>query len=389
MTHTLSVVAFLSALTAAACGKVVPVDTDGGVGSDDASLFDAAPVNVCLADTIAFDDLLPCVLEAQCGYFVRCEFSSFTVEECVVLFGNEIGTTFEHIEDAIAQGTVSYDATAAAACAEGFSTASCDAYNEGGDCEAVFVGTIADGTSCYLDEECSGIDADCDGGGNPDQCSVGSCVDQAAIGEDCRFRSCASGDHCVDNGNERQCESGALNSECSDDYDCDSGLYCPAGTCQEGLAINLACTQDSQCLDPMRCVADQCAFVDTVGSPCEYSCDNNLICEGFAPPTLGTCAEKHDVGGTCEYNSHCVAGLFCRDSDSICQTRPVLGQACMPNDCAQGLYCTNELPGSPQDPPPGTCVEPSANGQPCDRDRHCTSGICNGSDLCEGFMSCY
>ncbi len=383
----------ITLLSFMACGEVVPVNTDGGAGSDDASLFDAAPGDICQADIIPFDDLLPCIVQAQCEYFVRCEAAEFTVEECVALFAENAASVFTRTEEAIGEGRVTYDGTAAAACSQGFATASCNDNNDGGggDCQALFVGSIADGASCFIDEECIGVDANCDGGSSPDQCSMGVCVDRAGLDEDCSIRSCFRGDHCVEtNVSVEQCKSGALNADCNSDWHCDSGLYCPAGTCQEGLAINIACTENSQCADPMRCIADTCAFTDTLGVPCENSCDNNLICERSAPsPALGICVEKYEAGATCERNSQCVSGLLCRDSDSTCQPRPVLNEPCMRFDCVQGLYCTNELPGTPQPAPAGTCVEPSANGQPCDRDRHCTSRICSSANVCEEYMSCY
>jgi hypothetical protein len=381
----------------AGCGEVVPVDN--GAAIDGGSEIDAGTNGgPCDGASIAIEDLANCVVAAQCEFFVTCEGVADTVEECIENFGGELEGDFQRTLDAVAAGRTTYDGAAAATCLAGFEDLACNE-EPGQDCDDVFVGTAADGLQCYIDDECSGLDADCDSGNCDDQCCLGVCVDNAAIGQDCTQRNCVRGARCDSSNGNNTCVSTAEGSSCDFDFHCDDNLFCgPGNICVEALAINLPCVRDSQCEDPMTCIGEQdggaggptmpgtCRFVDTVGAPCDNFCRNDLFCQQPESGGQALCAEKLPIGGSCRDNNECHNGLACRPNDQTCQPEPSLGMPCQPGDCAQGLFCTAELPDGGST---GICAEPVVTGLACDRDSHCETNICGGSQVCEDYVSCY
>ena len=184
------------------------------------------------------------------------------------------------------------------------------------------------------------------------------------------------------------CPVGPVVSECTDDGDCDDGLYCNGvetcvdGACQPGTPIN--------CDDGVTCTVDSCNedtdMCDNV--PNNALCDNGQFCDG----TEICDSDNGCLGGS----DPCLAGQVCDETfdecvadctadDAVCDD----GDTCTTDSCdtATGL-CNNE-PNYPccgdtycdtgEDP----CSCSVDCGTPTSTETACSDGIDND---CDGFI---
>jgi hypothetical protein len=106
---------------------------------------------------------------------------------------------------------------------------------------------------------------------------------------------------------------------------------------------------------------------------------------------LGKCTEyPSTVGAGCAESLQCDGGLWCDQTNWQCAARKPANDACnSSNECNYGLFCDAEITGTV----PGKCTAPQNNGTVCERESHCSSGICaaNASsiNLCMAYDNCY
>lgn len=296
-------------------------------------------LGACNGDDAETPDALFADLNAAlCENLVTCNVYPDT-ETCVEssLEGQE---ELADLNAAIAAGTVVYDSGSGAACLDAFrdfNPCSLDFLAGDGEdieaaCDAVFVGQVELGGTCYLDEECADrgeCDADC-----PDACCSGVCVapdvepPRAEIGDPCESV-----------------------------FDCVNAAYC---------AVDLA-TGDGTC-----------AARVPLGQPCDdpFACEAGSACDLDFLTLMGTCIVLPAEGEACNPDSFVGCNrldLTCDEVDSICKTAPGVGDTCDPTSefaCVEYAECVD-----------GTCAALPSLGDSCAEldclgDLVCDSGVC-------------
>jgi hypothetical protein len=278
------------------------------------SLVVAVGAAACGGGGVKLTDLADEVHDAQCEWAVRCGVLPNT-EACAAL-----GTADDEIaqlQASVDAGRLSYDEDKAADCVDAFADASCELFgvSEAAQaCEEVFTGLVADGGTCYDDEECVSdncqqTDPACDMA-----CCAGTCMPgdpEAQIGEDCSEADCVDGAHCA--------------------FDSASSTF----KCEADIAEGQACTGGG--------------------------CADGLFCDVTDPQTgAGTCKAPADEGQTCNPQSFFGACAridnWCNPATSKCEKRKAPGEACDVeiDNCVEYAECQN-----------GTCVGDVAEGAAC------------------------
>lgn len=316
-----------------------------------------------------------------------------TIEECISLQARS-GSGLGEVDAALARGTVLLDEDAVAACTADM-LAVCPAGLAArlpGACGEVFVGTLANGEPCAIDEECAEGTCDFAEGASCGVCTEGT----AALGATCRRNAeCAPSEEgpveCAGGAQESPvCRlakpftivpsgpSGPCGSPLTDDNTlvaCTEGLYCDTtGICRPPLAVGApcepyvdACVPGAECRpvegsSSLFCVA--ITYLDEVGAECDV--DEWLgtrLCNGVAnlgcdPDTL-RCVTLGDgsLGSACASTAGCAEGLRCALVGESTQCIALFedGYACSyGGECASG-FCRRG-----DDAPSGTCETPIA-----------------------------
>jgi hypothetical protein len=127
---------------------------------------------------------------------------------------------------ALTSPSVDFDADAAGDCRDEAEGASCSQFFSGAEvtpaCDRVYSGTLADGATCEIDQECASAYCAFDF-----EASENVCATLPGAGAACEFR-CEDGLACIDGMCSDLLANGA---ECMSDLDCESG-YC-ATTCAD------------------------------------------------------------------------------------------------------------------------------------------------------------
>lgn len=240
--------------------------------------------------------------------------------------------------------------------------------------------------------------ADCDPG---DGCyftgwaGMGQCAPLNAITFCTGDGDCGAGEFCFDEVDDTPycMAQGTLGPACDSAWEA-NGAMCPAGTfcdghfCREVGQVGALCdgqTSNPTCAEGLYCDANQwpsvCVPSDVAqGGACQQwstwmnQCQPGLTC------VTGTCQPPLGVGGGCQYDSTCQAGLICSDLDGTCQSPLANGQTCFTNNECQGGACINN-----------TCADDIAAGGACDTDNgqgQCAPGyFCDGiSDTCQAWV---
>lgn len=286
------------------------------------------------------------------------------------------------LEEAIARGSVTYDASRADACLAAVAAAGCGAIDRPSlpDCEAALAGTIAPGGACSIDEECMG-DSYC----RTDAACPGTCQARVASG-----------------------------SACTSDAACQAGLRCAGGTCQAPARAGAACEGPTmiQCAGGLLCLgasaggagmparAGACRAIDAVrsaalGDLCDPQSSEGPLCmaglscalTGVSGGTMPVfeCESEASSGGPCHLGvpDPCPTGEFCDgvmpfmgDFDGTCTALPGSGEPCQGGRCAEGLRCNAA----------STCTPVSDVGGACSEGADCYSGSCEGGTCVEGML---
>lgn len=375
-------VRFLALGVALALAAGCPDSRGGGGGGGGPVSIDALPTETadaycdlllnCLGggdDTAGIRLLLADPL--QCRDFVRRAF----------LQQGDFGDLIEQVRG----GTVMYDGAAAGAClAEVGRT--CAAILSGGSpfesCATVFTGTVAEGGSCFIDEECAG-DTHCDHGMSFPEACPGVCRPRVALGEvcfgsdecsregvsgavGCEWDEATMSSRCLevraeaDAGEGQPCGLVSQTSTTQTIRACARGLWCTAdessmGVCRAPIAAGAACTSsDEVCVDGHFCAGGVCravTIVRTAGQACDEA--TLTVCDPLARLAC--------VAGTCQSTGSGTAGSMCGTGDLI----EVIS-------CNEGLVCHRDTM---------TCGAPKPAGAACETGIECDSGDCDSSTM--------
>jgi len=406
----------LTAVLSAACGKIKEVSPDGG-GSDAAPEVDAAPPDPCTeSEELTLDEAVTCVKTAACGLFSRC-FAPFEEGQCdenvpFTIFGENTQFNQHAIAEAIEAGIIEYHPEAIAACMAVFRDTSCQEFNSSSgefvDLCPFLTGTVADGDDCVIDFECATPHAVCKEVTKcteDDVCCVHGCVAPSPVDGPCDdFNDtllCEPGDHCVESGEFNVCRSGGDGAPCQSSSQCDPGLWCQDGSCRVEVASGAECYDDTMCSGPETCLGDDleggevlsvCGRSDREGDQCDGSC-SGFDCDQPVQSELGTCVPYlREEGADCSRLGCSLPGWVCDSGADQCVPRLPVGAVCSElatQQCLFGLFCTNEITEAAE----GVCSGPQADGELCEEDDQCRSGICGGGDpdalTCLPYPGCY
>ncbi|MBK8263258.1 MAG: hypothetical protein IPK80_18180 [Nannocystis sp.] len=308
---------------------------------------------------IAYEELPAEQVDALCDYMVRC---GFATDEglCAAAWGQFIRPD-PNLDAAIEDGSVEYDAKAAEQCLEDAREAACGGIffedAPSGACEKVFVGTIANGDACWIDEQC--VSQTCQVADCAMACCQGVCVappPDAAIGGDCSVQDCVSGAYC--------------------EYNFDDGSY----TCQAQKGAGVECFGDYECSGSLGCFDGSCQVAPAEGAPCLGGrCGGALGCD----ITSNTCQKLRGEGQSCEpAASLCAFGLACSTASMKCEAPSGVGSACSFDSGCSDAWCDYDF-----DTGAGTCQPRLANGAACEFDDSCQSlycaeGLCGPEAVC-------
>lgn len=277
---------------------------------------------------------------AECEAMVRCE----EVEDAATcdVANVRVNQDQQTLLAAIADGTVSYDAEAAARCVDFIAMQMCTfpGFHVDSPCDDVFTGTVPPGGACFIDTQCAAggtcnqDNPNCD---TTTSCCVGTCAGS--------FSESPIGGPCGDNMH-----------YCSIDSYC-GGTTCAALVATEGAA----CTDVEACANPMICNVNfmtgmgTCKTPAATGAACVRSdlrpCSDS---RDYCDAQMLKCVHGVAPGGSCA-NAQCVDWAKC--IGNMCVADRKLGETCStaanaPN-CAGTLKCTM---GTCQAPPAGmTC----------------------------------
>jgi hypothetical protein len=301
--------------------------------------------------SVSIDNYPAAVRDAFCHYLTRCG----DVESFATCRTANIGRTFvvsASERAGIDMSKIRYSAESAASCLDALANLSCDLTSQSSRttpdaCRQLVTGTLHDGDTCALDDEC--ISEVCEVPACNMACCMGKCAGNAApslakLGQPCDLSACVAGAFCDDT--TLVCTalkpSGAT---CQFQQECGYGLAC-LNTCQAlptlGQACTVACRDDGTTCSP---TSHTCIKVGLAGSTCTPSA---LISE---------CSPLYP----CDQTGHCTAGI-------------ALGQPCTQGDLCTGdrAFCDIATGQAA-----GMCALPKPDGSACTRDSACDSVFCD------------
>ena len=285
-----------------------------------------------------------------------------TQERCL-----EVGTQllvrnaeFDELLASAKQGTIRYDATAAAACWAAMRQCGApEQLGQIGACREMFEGSGAEGSACHVDQDCAG-DAYCANPADPLSPPVcpGVCRARKMSGASCSFdvecaaskgfaacRAVEAGRACTDYAIAAAARVGEACgfSDAASLTPCGSGAWCDrAGTCRAVLAVGEACAStDDVCATGSLCQQQDgggaCAIMQ-VAKKAGDVCDpvSSGICDPFSSLecTAGACVLTGDgaQGAHCRSSDFgqlsCQSGLMCNNTTRVCQPLAKIGEAC-------------------------------------------------------------
>ena len=203
----------------------------------------------------------------------------------------------------------------AVTCKAAVDTAACNTLLADGVKECDFRGTLADGTACASDSQCTSgacfVDA---------KTSCGKCGPRAAEGADCTSSKCTRGLTC--SAANKCVKAVGDGGTCDQSTPCELSLGCLRGKCGKGLAEGAACKNGMNetpcngftglyCRPPSATVADGTCTQFTVATANElcgvtlqptvdFSFCENSQCVGATSTTRGTCKSYLADGAACD-----------------------------------------------------------------------------------------
>lgn len=334
----------------------------------------------CDGGEVSFEDLpselsaTACAAYQSCGsaYALSGPMASDQCDEYVESVLRNIA--FPPYRTAIESGTIVYDAAAAADCLAAYEGLDCEIV--GGTalgwahiarCSRIFVGQVAVGGACELDEECD-EGSFCGGLGCP-----GTCEPRTPPG-----------------------------GTCTEPSECQLGYLCTDGTCRERVvssgegtctgSATLECGFGNACVGATSETPGQCTpyselMTRAAGESCDLTasqlCQTGLSCV-LIDAGVYECRAQAASGGPCFQGapSMCPADHQCMPGvsafEGTCVPLPREGESCTLGalPCGLGLTCSS-----------GTCRAMANIGEACADNsgcfsNRCESGVCVGPQIC-------
>jgi hypothetical protein len=288
------------------------------------------------------------------------------------------------LNDAIARGTVTYDASAMRTCLDAYPLLNCDYSNQASllaACQTAWSGHVALGGSCYSNMDCSG-------GMFTTFCSsTGTCPGL------CQAR-------------------GALGQLCNVDDDCQTDLVCDTDkqACVTRLNLGNPCDSTSntngKCGGMTVCQQDtptsqaHCAARSGAaeGQPCDglLGCGQGLVCassgevsDASSTGIVYTCQKGSTANGPCRYalGNPCPEAQYC----PVAYANAATGQAQCTPQLATGAQCSGtvayECAADGWCGPNNICVVQQHIGGSCQHNGDCYSNLCTNS-VCVEHLDC-
>lgn len=208
-------------------------------------------------------------------------------------------------------------------CTSAYSSVSCEnVLKQPDNCKSV-AGSLADGSPCGEDAQCTGRACNRTGDSN-----CGACGQRVAAGGDCTTGKCDDGLTCAQNS---KCVAGAAaGASCGETQPCQSGLVCSKGTCGQGAAAGGSCADGEACnpfkglaCDPTSKTCKE-VKVANAGEKCGLVDGQFVLCAAGGTCKSGTCAAPLADGASCTAD-----GAGCQE----------------PAECLNGV-CTISDPGA-------------------------------------------
>lgn len=316
-------------------------------------------------------------------------------------------------QKAVDEGRQTFDAEAAEACVERLkeelddstpceqffgpfeSPSTFNADDPENPCERVFRPAVEQDGKCLIRGDCkSGMY--CDLEAESGEC-WGRCKSLSAQGESCDFtaNNCESGLRCVD-GTCQQPPERDIGEQCKWDTQCSGDLNCielpdDGQRCREPQGPGQPCTTTGGCESGTVCAVDPadpdgtdriCVKRESKGDG--ETCTETAMCESGLTCTDEDVCRSFSLGGrgdACDGDrEYCESGLACRPTsatgDRECASFGTAGDSCMNATCGAGLYCKNGGDGT------GTCRPRLENGADCE------PGACEGTSYCNHNSIC-
>ena len=304
--------------------------------------------------------------KALCSWVERCETnatiggSMIGSDTCEEYYSRTMGPMFDYFEGQMEAGFLEYDEHGAKECLDSLKS-TCQ--QTGDPCRHVFRGKLSVGSSCKMDEECSS--GWCDTGNS----CPGVCAEPAKEGEACGDTPCAEGLACLEGTCKPEPPPAELGEDCSN-VSCAYGLYCDDQlVCQQRLPRDAACEKDDQCDPGLLCIQGTCqqpVLVTQEGEPCDA--DEGRFCD-------------MDAGLWCSMGRAGTCEKFRQEGEKCLDLQNRTFVAC---DFTKDLYCDADLRNPTSD---GYCRPLKDDGQGCTRDEECKSHTCE-SGSCQPYDPC-
>lgn len=250
---------------------VTPTDMDAtDMDTPDADAPDANMPDMNTPGDLTADNFGAKFAEALCAKAESCctaeeYMDNFSGADCAAETG-AIYAQFLPTGEDVASGKLDFDAAAAQAIINMFSTISCADINMTQDIDLPYVGKVAEGGACESDLECAapaGKDAIC----------ADTCIVLKDRGE-----------------------------ACTDTFDCEFDSYCgPAGTCAAPLPAGADCTDDYDCLSTLcgLTVEGKCEAQLALGEDCfeDRECESGF-CDFDTEVCVASAPDQYFCGGT-------------------------------------------------------------------------------------------
>lgn len=319
---------------------------------------------------VAIADMPAAYKEAYCTYLARCGMFPDQAT-CVGAALAVVPTIDANLVAAVNAGRVRYNGSKVRECFDAVANDTCDQTDANGRirvpaCGAYFVGTVASGGECFVDQEC--LSQQCVGGDTGTSCTRGTCIgdtppSMAPI---------------------------ALGMPCTSNLSCVDGAYCPpdTGVCSPLRGSGELCAGSDECGYGLACAGPSgmrmCQLLPGPGEACRFDLpcrDEGVNCD----TTTSTCAQVGVQGAACTSSVQCSPYYRCDFTAGTCAKGPSLGEPCASGSrCFEaGTYCESATL---------TCAPVKADGMPCDSDLECESELCDfatATPVCASPQLCF